>query len=66
MSRLSPAALLIIGAFLVPVAIEFPVVLAMFGIDFPMPLSFGLFALVFVAVLVWSEVSNPSGASTQS
>lgn len=51
---------------LVPVAIEFPVVLSMVGIEFPMSLSFGLAGLVFVAVLVWSEVSDPTGSSTES
>ena len=66
MSRLSPAGILVVGAFLVPVAIELPVVLAFLGIDFPEGLSFGMAALAFVLVLIWSEVSEPAGSSTKS
>jgi hypothetical protein len=67
MSRLSPAGLLLIAAALVPIAIEFPVVLTFVGItDFSFGLSFALFGLVFVLILVWSEVADALGSSTKS
>jgi len=67
MSRISPAGLLMIAAALVPVAIEFPVVLTFVGIkDFSFAMSFGLFAFVFVLIVVWSEVSDLTGSSTKS
>ena len=67
MSRLSPAGLLIVAAFLVPVAIEFPVILTFVGIrDFSFGLSFVLFAVIFLLILVWSEVSGLTGSSTKS
>ncbi|WP_136715496.1 CbaC protein [Halorientalis salina] len=67
MSRLSPAALLLIGAALVPIAIEFPVILTFVGIrNFSFGLSFALFGLVFLAILVWSEVADVIGSSAGS
>jgi len=67
MSRISPAGLLMIAAALVPVAIEFPVVLTFVGINnFSFAMSFGLFAVVFVLIVVWSEVSDLTGSSTKS
>lgn len=66
MSRLSPAGLLLVGAFLVPVAIEVPVVLAIVGVDLPMPLSFGLGVVAFALIFLWSELTEPSASSTES
>ncbi|MFB6179246.1 MAG: CbaC protein [Halorientalis sp.] len=66
MSRLSPAALLILGAALVPFAIEMPVVLAMVGIDVSMSVSFLVAGVVFLGLLVWSEVSDLTSSSTKS
>ncbi|AQL43913.1 hypothetical protein BV210_14915 [Halorientalis sp. IM1011] len=63
MSRLSPAALLIVGAFMVPVFIELPVVLSFVGIDLPMPVSLGIGVVAFALVLVWSEVSETPDAA---
>ena len=63
MSRLSPAALLIVGAFMVPVFIELPVVLSFVGVDLPMPVSLGIGVVAFALVLVWSEVSETPDAA---
>ena len=63
MSRLSPAALLVVGAFMVPLFIELPVVLSFVGVDLPMPVSLGIGVVAFVLVLVWSEVSQKPEAA---
>ncbi|SEO58938.1 hypothetical protein SAMN05216388_101513 [Halorientalis persicus] len=63
MSRLSPAALLVVGAFMVPLFIELPVVLSFVGVDLPMPVSLGMGVVTFVLVLVWSEVSQSPDAA---
>jgi hypothetical protein len=58
MSRLSPAGLLIVAAFMVPLFIELPVVLSFVGVSLPMELSLGMGVIAFVLVLIWSEVSE--------
>jgi len=63
MSRLSPASLLVVAAFMVPVFIELPVVLSFVGVDLPMPVSLGMGVVAFVLVLVWSEVSETPDAA---
>ncbi|WP_336003139.1 hypothetical protein [Halorientalis halophila] len=64
MSRLSPAALLIVGAFFVPLFVELPVVLAFVGVDLPMGVSLGMGVVAFALVLAWSELSESPDAST--
>ncbi|MFB6083690.1 MAG: CbaC protein [Halorientalis sp.] len=63
MSRLSPASLLIVGAFMVPLFIELPVVLSFVGVELPMPVSLGMGVVTFVLVLIWSEVSEAPEAA---
>jgi hypothetical protein len=63
MSRLSPASLLIIGAFMVPLFIELPVVLSFVGIELSMTVSLGMGVVAFTLVLVWSEVSEKPDAA---
>ncbi|RXK49137.1 CbaC protein [Halorientalis pallida] len=63
MSRLSPASLLIVGAFMVPLFIELPVVLSFVGVNLPMEVSLGMGVVAFAMVLVWSEVSEKPEAA---
>ncbi|WP_424019043.1 CbaC protein [Halorientalis pallida] len=63
MSRLSPAALLIVGAFMVPLFIELPVVLSFVGVELSMTASLGIGVVAFALVLIWSEVSEKPEAA---